>query len=55
MNTNSLDKVLVRNILEHAVDYPWKMQEIGLLGLRLDQHREYRLHVWRQVTAWGHP
>jgi hypothetical protein len=43
---NALNKVLVRTILEHAQDYPWKMQEIGLLGLRLDDRREYRLHVW---------
>jgi hypothetical protein len=42
----SLDQVLVRTILEHAEDYPWTMQEIGLLGLRLDDRREYRLHVW---------
>jgi hypothetical protein len=41
-----LDKVLVRTILEHAQDYSWTMQEIGLLGLRLDDRREYRLHVW---------
>jgi hypothetical protein len=43
---NALDKVLVRTILDHAEDYPWSMQDIGLLGLRLDDHREYRLHVW---------
>lgn len=38
--------VLVRNILEHPGDFPWRMQAIGLLGLRLDDRREYRLHVW---------
>ena len=43
---NALDKVLVRMILEHAQDYAWRIQAIGLLGLRLDDHREYRLHVW---------
>jgi hypothetical protein len=42
----AMDRVLVRTILEHAQDYPWTMQEIGLLGLRLDNRREYRLHVW---------
>jgi hypothetical protein len=42
----SLHRALVRTILEHAGDYPWKMQDIGLLGLRLDDRREYRLHVW---------
>ena len=46
MDANRLDKVLVRNILEHAHDYSWTLQDFGLLGLRLDHHREYRLHVW---------
>jgi hypothetical protein len=43
---NGPDKVRVRNILEHAHDYPWTLQAFGLLGLRLDDRREYRLHVW---------
>jgi hypothetical protein len=42
----ALNRVLVRTILEHAEDYPWTMQDIGLLGLRLDDRRQYRLHVW---------
>jgi len=46
VDTHNLDKVLVRNILAHAHDYPWTLQEFGLLGLRLDDQREYRLHVW---------
>jgi hypothetical protein len=54
-NTDYLDRVLVRNILEHPLDYPWKMQDIGLLGLRLDQHREYRLHVWAPGRCIGPP
>jgi hypothetical protein len=38
---------LVHQILTHAEHYPWRMQEeIGLLGLRLDDRRRYRLHVW---------
>jgi hypothetical protein len=41
-----LTKPLVHTILQHAEDYPWVMQDIGLLGLRLDDRREYRLHVW---------
>jgi hypothetical protein len=52
---NALNKVLVRTILEHAQDYPWTMQEIGLLGLRLDDRREYRLHVWDPGSAPGEP
>ena len=33
-------------ILRHAEDFPWRMVDIGLMGLRLDERREYRLHVW---------
>ncbi len=52
---NALNKVLVRTILEHAEDYSWTMQEIGLLGLRLDDRREYRLHVWDPGYSHGEP
>lgn len=45
--------MLVRNILEHAHDFEWKMQDIGLLGLRLDGHRQYRLHVWSPDRSVG--
>jgi hypothetical protein len=51
----SLNRTLVRTILEHAEDYPWKMQEIGLLGLRLDDRREHRLHVWDPASCVGDP
>ena len=50
---NSRDQALVRTILEHAEDYPWKMQDIGLLGLWLDDRREYRLHVWDPSSSVG--
>ena len=52
---HSPNKALVRTILEHAEDYPWVMQEIGLLGLRLDDEREYRLHVWDPSSGAGEP
>ena len=52
---NSPSRALVRTILEHAGDYPWVMQEIGLLGLRLDDQREYRLHVWDPSSSVGEP
>ena len=39
MRWTPADQALVRTILEHAADYPWRMQEIGLLGLRLDDRR----------------
>ncbi len=52
---SSLHQALVRTILEHAEDYPWRMQEIGLLGLRLDDRREYRLHVWDPSSSAGEP
>jgi hypothetical protein len=55
VDTISLDNVLVRHILEHANDYTWTMQDIGLLGLRLDERREYRLHVWSPDRSLGPP
>jgi hypothetical protein len=36
----------VRRLLCHPEDHPWVMQDIGLLGLRLDESRVHRLHVW---------
>ena len=53
--TRTLDQTLVRNILEHPADYPWRLQNIGLLGLRLDDRREYSLHVWDPESCVGDP
>jgi hypothetical protein len=50
---NSPSPVLVRMILEHAEDYPWTLQDIGLLALRLDDRQEYRLHVWDASYSVG--
>ena len=44
--SETLSKVLVFTILRHAEVFPWRMQDVGLLGLRLDNQRAYRLHVW---------
>jgi hypothetical protein len=55
IGVSALDKVLVRNILEHALEYPWKYQDIGLLALRLDEHREYGLHIWAPDRCVGTP
>jgi hypothetical protein len=44
--SETLSKALVLRMLRHAEDYPWRMQEIGLMSLRLDDRRECRLHVW---------
>jgi hypothetical protein len=53
---SDLYKTLVHQILMHAEDYPWRMQdEVGLLGLRLDDHRKYRLHVWEPSYYVGEP
>lgn len=49
------EHVFVRNILEHPADHPWKMQNIGVLGLWLDDRREHRLHVWDPEGAVGAP
>jgi hypothetical protein len=50
-----LDKVLVRNILEHPHEYPWRYQDIGLLVLHLDGNREYGLHIWAPDRCIGTP
>jgi hypothetical protein len=42
-------------MLEHAADFPWRMQGIGLLGLRLDGQRVHRLHVWDPDSCVGEP
>lgn len=55
MNAEALDKVLARNILEHACAYSWKFLDIGLLLLRLDEQREYALHVWAPDRSVGEP
>jgi hypothetical protein len=52
---HTLNEALVRTILEHPADHPWKIQDIGVLGLWLDDRREYRLHVWNPDGAIGEP
>ena len=51
----TLDTAMVRTILEHAADHPWRLQGIGLLALRLDDRREHRLHVWDPDGGIGDP
>jgi hypothetical protein len=29
---HTLEQTLVRNILEHAADYPWRVQHTGVLA-----------------------
>jgi hypothetical protein len=48
-------QTLVRNILEHAADHPWRIQSIGVLALWLDDQRSSRLHVWDPEGAIGDP
>ncbi len=51
----TLNKALVLTILHHAEDFPWRMQDIGLMGLRLDDQRECRLHIWDPSSCVGEP
>ena len=51
----SLSRALVLTMLQHAEDFPWRMQEIGLMGLRLDDRREHRLHIWDPTYCVGEP
>ncbi len=52
---HSCTQALVRTILEHAEDHPWRMVDVGLLGLRLDDRRRHRLHVWGPGSSLGDP
>ena len=51
--SETLSKALVLTMLQHAEDFPWRMQDIGLMSLRLDDRREYRLHVWDPSSFAG--
>src|ERR1700738_3525421 len=55
MSETTMTKALVFTLLRHAEDFPWRMQDIGLMGLRLDERREYRLHVWNPSMSAGDP
>jgi hypothetical protein len=51
----ALSKALVLTLLQHAEDFPWRMQDIGLMSLRLDDRREHRLHIWDPSYCVGEP
>jgi hypothetical protein len=51
----TLTRDLVRTMLQHAEDFPWRMQDVGLMSLRLDDRREHRLHVWDPTFCIGEP
>jgi hypothetical protein len=53
--SGTLSRALVLALLQHAEDFPWRMQDIGLMSLRLDDRREYRLHVWDPTECDGDP
>jgi hypothetical protein len=53
--SEKVSRSLVLTLLQHAEDFPWRMQDIGLMGLRLDDRREFRLHVWDPSHYVGEP
>jgi hypothetical protein len=53
--SETLSKALVQTMLQHAEELPWRMQDIGLMGLRLDDRREYRLHIWDPSSCIEEP
>ena len=53
--SETLSKGPVLTMLQHAEDFPWRMQDIGLMSLRLDDRREHRLHVWDPSYWVGEP
>jgi len=50
-----LDRQQVHDILARADDHDWRMQDIGVLGLWLDDEHRTRLHVWTPDDAIGEP
>lgn len=44
MKDKDLNKLLVKNILLHPVDFDWSVQGLGMMRLYLSD--EVRLHVW---------
>lgn len=50
-----LDRRDALAILAAPHPYPWKVQGIGLLSLRLDDRRHRRLHVWDPLSAPEYP
>jgi hypothetical protein len=55
MSETTMSRALVFTILRHAEDFLWRMADIGLMGLRLDERREHRLHVWDPSLSTGDP
>lgn len=55
MEGTAATRARVLSILTHAEDLPWRMVDIGLMGLRLDERHEERLHVWGPGPATGDP
>jgi hypothetical protein len=53
--SEALSKAMVLTILRHAEAFAWRMQDLGLMGLRLDDERECRLHVWDPRYVTGDP
>ena len=52
---DGIDRALIRRILEDPERHPWTIQGTGLLALRLDGRREYRLHVWHPAYGVADP
>ena len=55
MGETTMSKALAFTILRHAEDFPWRIVDIGLMGLRLDERREHRLHVWNPDFSAAEP
>lgn len=44
MKDKELNKLLVKNIMDHPVDFDWSVQGLGMMRMYLSP--EVRLHVW---------
>ncbi len=52
---HAVTRSLVRTLLAHPHGLPWRYQDIGLMGLALDDRRTYRLHLWDPESCVGEP
>jgi len=51
----ALEPPQVRQILEQAARHPWRIQDVGILGLWVDEQRTQRIHVWHGEATPADP
>lgn len=44
--TEIISAAILRDVLEHPLDYPWRSHGIGMLRTYLDSEKHWRLNLW---------